>query len=57
MTAVTDEISVPGPLRAAVVLILVEAVALLWGAGFLVYATIVGKPSDAARALLQKLAG
>jgi hypothetical protein len=43
---------VPGPLRAAVVLILVESAALLCATVFLVYATVVGRPSEVARALL-----
>jgi hypothetical protein len=43
---------VPGPLRAAVVLILIESLALLGAVGFLVYSTITGRPSEVARALL-----
>ncbi len=43
---------VPGPLRAAVVLILVESAALVGAAGFLVVATIVGRPNEVARALI-----
>lgn len=43
---------VPGPLRAAIALILVESAALLGAAAYLVYATIVGRPGEAARALL-----
>jgi hypothetical protein len=38
-------------LRVAVVLILIEGLALFGAAVFLVYATIVGRPSEAARAL------
>jgi hypothetical protein len=43
---------VPGPLRLAVVLILVETLALLGAVGFLVYDTITGRPDEVARALL-----
>jgi hypothetical protein len=46
---------VPGPLRAAVALILVESAGLLIAAVFLVYATIVGRPSEIGRALLGAL--
>jgi hypothetical protein len=43
---------VPGPLRAAVVLILIESLSLLAATGFLVYSTVTGRPSEVARALL-----
>ncbi len=43
---------VPGQLRAAVAVIAVEGLALLGAAGFLVAATITGRPADAGRALL-----
>jgi hypothetical protein len=41
----------PGPLRGAVVLILVESAALVCAAVYLVYATIVGRPRGVAEAL------
>jgi hypothetical protein len=50
-----DADSVPGPLRVAVLLILVESAALVGAAGFLIYATIVGRPSEVARALIGAL--
>jgi drug/metabolite transporter (DMT)-like permease len=43
---------VPGPLRVAVVLILLESVALVGAAGVLVVKTIGGRPGDALRALI-----
>jgi hypothetical protein len=43
---------VPGPLRAAVVLILLESLALVGAAGVLVVKTVAGRPGDAVRALL-----
>jgi hypothetical protein len=46
---------VPGPLRAAVVLIAIESLALLGATGFLVYSTFAGRPSEIARALLGAL--
>ena len=46
---------VPAPLRAAVALILVESIALLCAAVYLVYATVVGRPGDVGRALLAAL--
>ncbi|HZZ95375.1 MAG TPA: hypothetical protein VFE19_00050 [Jatrophihabitantaceae bacterium] len=51
----TDADSVPGPLRVAVALILIESAALVGAAGFLTYATIVGRPSEVARALIGAL--
>jgi hypothetical protein len=42
---------IPGPLRAAVVLVLVESAALVAAAVYLVYASIVGNPNDIWRAL------
>lgn len=42
----------PRPLRAAVVLIYLESLALLAAAGILVAKTITGRPSDVGRALL-----
>jgi hypothetical protein len=44
--------SVPGPLRAAVVLVLLESLALVGAAAVLVVKTIGGKPDDIWRALL-----
>jgi hypothetical protein len=44
--------AVPGPLRGAILLVVLECLGLLCAAGFLVYATIVGRPSDLGRALL-----
>lgn len=44
--------ALPRPLRAAVALVLVESAALLCGVVYLVYATIVGRPSEVARSLL-----
>lgn len=43
---------VPTPVRAAVLILLVESLALLGAAGFLVVDTIVGNPHNVARALL-----
>jgi hypothetical protein len=42
----------PGPLRVAVVLVLVESAALVFAAVYLVYATAVGNPNDVWRALV-----
>jgi hypothetical protein len=43
---------VPGPLRAAVVLILLESLGLIGAAGVLVAKTVTGRPADIGRALL-----
>jgi hypothetical protein len=45
-------VRVPGPLRVAVLIILVQSLGLLAAAGFLVVATFTGDPSDIGRALL-----
>lgn len=43
---------VPGPVRAAVAILLLEALALLGAAGFLAVDTAVGNPHNVGRALL-----
>jgi hypothetical protein len=43
---------VPGPLRAAVAVILLESLGLLAAAGFLFVASFTGRPSDTGRAVL-----
>lgn len=43
---------VPGPVRAACVILVLESVALLGMTGFLVVSTFTGTPGDVARALL-----
>ncbi|MGN6608846.1 MAG: hypothetical protein ACTHMS_17775 [Jatrophihabitans sp.] len=49
----TDDGPAPGPLRAAALIVLLEALALLGVAGFLVVNTIVGSPSKVSAALLE----